>query len=72
MVDGADYFNQKKYLNLKHDENQRKCNVSVIHILLPFTQHLQYIFINFNKFAFTALLIYMLRCIKHIFIENYE
>ena len=43
-----------------------------IHILLPYTQHLQYICISFNKFAFKALSLTPLRAMKITFIENRE
>jgi hypothetical protein len=41
-------------------------------ILLPYSQHLQYIFVNFTKFTFQGTFIFMLRCFQITFIENSE
>ena len=43
-----------------------------VHIILPYTQHLQDMFINFNKFTFKARLLTVLRWIKYTFKENRE
>ena len=60
----------------KFQQNKTKIDQSEIvegsHFVLPYTQHLQYIFINLKCFALNALLICMLRWTKHTFIENCE
>ena len=53
-------------------KNLRKCTVSGVHIILPYTQHLQDMFINFNKITFKARLLTVLRWIKYTFKENRE
>ena len=60
----------------KFQQNITKIDQSGIvegsHFVLPYTQHLQYIFINLKCFALNALLICMLRWTKRTFIENCE
>jgi len=53
-------------------ENIPKSDIEGIRIVLPYTQHLQYIFINFYKFTFKAHLICILRWVKEFFLEKGE
>ena len=60
----------------KFQQNTTKIDQSEIvegsHFVLPYTQHLQYIFINLKCFALNALSICMLRWTNYTFIENCE